>query len=250
MTTFSPPVRSRTAAAVAAIALQLVIGYALVTGLTVRIPAFIANEIKVFDVAVPPPPQPVIKPAPRPHRAKPAGAAAPPHARATPTPVVAPPLEIRLPPPPPLIVTAPLAGIGADAAAGASDRGQGTGAGGQGSGSGSGESGNGTGSGGSPSRWLRGELSGRDYPRAAKVAGIEGNLTTRYVIGTDGRISACSVTVSSGNADLDATTCRLAVQRFRYAPARDARGRAVPDIVTDDHHWVIGPPDPADGPRS
>lgn len=243
MTTVSPDARSRAVAAFVAVSLQALLGWVLLTGLSGRIARVVEADLKVFDVA-PPVPPPTPKRVPVRHAARrPSGAAAPPHARATPTPVVAPMPEIRLPPPPDPVVAAPLPALGADAAAGAADAGQGTGAGGAGDGRGSGSGGTGTGSGGSPARLLRGAITGRDYPREAKAAGLEGNLTTRYLVDPHGRIARCYVTVSSGSAVLDAATCRLVIDRYRFAPARDAAGRPVADTIYEDHGWRISPAD-------
>ncbi|MBV8971608.1 MAG: TonB family protein [Sphingomonadaceae bacterium] len=238
MTTFASDTRSRAVAAGLAIALQLLIGWALITGLSGRVVRAVEADLKVFEVALPPPPPPP-KPVPVRHAARrPSGAAAPPHKRATPVPVVAPPPVITLPPVP-AITAAPLPALGPDPASGAADAGNGTGAGGQGNGRGSGSGGNGTGSGGVRARWLRGEITGRDYPPEARAAHIEGNLTTRYVVDTRGRVARCYIAESSGSDLLDATTCRLAIQRLRFAPARDAAGNAVEDEVYEDHGWRI-----------
>jgi protein TonB len=70
-------------------------------------------------------------------------------------------------------------------------------------------------------------------------AGIGGTVYMRFVVGTNGRVTDCSVTRSSGNVELDETTCRLIMQRFRYEPTRDAKGRAVPDVVTGEHVWSV-----------
>ncbi len=234
----TPNLSSRAVAAIAALALQLLIGWVLITGLSGRVVRTIEADLKVFEVA-PPPPPPASKPVPVRHAARrAAGAAAPPHKRATPTPAVAPVPIIKLPPPP-AIIAAPLPALGSDPAAGAADVGEGTGAGGQGNGRGSGSGGNGTGSGGTRARLVRGEISGSDYPPEAKAAHIEGNLTTRYLVDARGRIERCYVTESSGSDLLDATTCRLAIKRYRFDPARDAAGNRVADEVYEDHGWRI-----------
>ncbi len=103
------------------------------------------------------------------------------------------------PRPRPSIPVAPVAALGTDSAAGAADAGTGTGAGGEGNGRGAGAGGNGTGAGGTPARLIRGAITDRDYPPEARRAGIEGNLTTRYLVGPDGRIERCYVTESSGS---------------------------------------------------
>ena len=234
----APDRRSRLIAAAAAVTLQGLLGWVLLDGLSGRIARVVAADIATFDVAPVPPPLP--PPVPVRHAARrPSGAAAPPHARATPTPVVAPLPEIRLPPPPPLIAVAPVAALGTDSAAGAADAGGGTGAGGAGTGRGAGSGGDGTGAGGTPARLIRGAITDRDYPPEARRAGIEGNLTTRYTVGPDGRIDRCYVTVSSGSELLDAATCRLVIARYRFAPARDGRGRPVEDTVYEDHGWIM-----------
>lgn len=240
MLTLSPETQRRAGGAVAAITLQALIAWALITGLSVRIAPSVESVLAVFNIAVPVVVQPK-RPKPPLAKRRPSGASAPPHVRAKPTPVIAPVPKIRLPPPPPLIIAAPVVAFESDTAAGASDRlGPGSGAGGEGNGLGSGNGGPGTGGGrGTRAEWVRGELSGRDYPRAARDAGVEGGLTTRVTVDTSGRVADCVVTVSSGSALLDETTCRLIRQRYRYAPARDASGRPATDIVDDDHHWGI-----------
>jgi hypothetical protein len=62
-----------------------------------------------------------------------------------------------------------------------------------------------------------------DFPQgversAAKPVGF------KLTVGSEGRVSECLVTSSSGNAAIDSTTCRLMRSRTRFAPARDARG--------------------------
>jgi protein TonB len=216
--------------------------YALINGLAVKIPAPIGDDLKLFGIAPEPPPAPLEKVVRHRRSRIPEGAASPPNLRAKPTEIVAPPPVLPLVVPPP-VVTALIAGPGSDPSAGASDvRGPGTGSGGVGTGTGSGGNGNGEGAGDgdeTPPRWLRGRIKDSDYPRAAGEAGNSGTVSVRYAVGRDGRVSGCAVTRSSGSKELDETTCRLIEQRFRYAPSRDAHGRAVPSIVVEDHDWVI-----------
>ncbi len=243
--TFTPNRRSRVAAAAGAIALQLVVGWVLITGLSGKLVKRLTEDIKVFDVAQPPVPKPLVVPVKVAIR-RPAGAAAPPHARATPTQVVAPVPVIRLPPPPPLVIAAPVAATGAESSSGAATTGQGTGAGGQGDGRGAGSGGDGTGAGGTPARLIHGAITGRDYPPEARRAGVEGKLTTRYDIDAKGRITRCYVTAPSGSDLLDAATCRLVITRYRFAPARDGAGTPVEDTIFEDHGWRITPDAPGE----
>lgn len=168
------------------------------------------------------------------------GAASPPNLRSQATPVVAPPPIVQPLQPPPIPV-ALNSGIGTAPVAGAADvRGPGSGSGGQGDGTGSGAEGDGDGDGGDvPPRLLNGRLKNSDYPRAAADAGAEGTASVQYTVGANGRVSNCRVTRSSGNDELDRTTCRLIVERFRFAPSRDANGNAVDADIVEEHSWSI-----------
>ena len=80
-----------------------------------------------------------------------------------------------------------------------------------------------------------------DYPPEAAAAGQEGTVCFRVTIGTDGRVRACDIVVSSGSASLDATTCRLAAERFRFRPALSASGAAVEDHMVTMVTWRLSP---------
>jgi protein TonB len=41
-----------------------------------------------------------------------------------------------------------------------------------------------------------------------------------------------------GVPELDALTCRLIMQRFRYRPSTDRYGRPIPDTVDGEHEWI------------
>jgi protein TonB len=60
-----------------------------------------------------------------------------------------------------------------------------------------------------------------DYPADALSAHEEGSVRIHVVTGSDGAVSDCSVTLSSGHPSLDAATCAIARARFRFVPARD-----------------------------
>ncbi|HEX9946834.1 MAG TPA: energy transducer TonB [Allosphingosinicella sp.] len=233
--------RERIGSTIAVAALHAALGYLLLAGFAITVPIASDPVIKLFDVAPPPLPPPEGKPVPAP--AKPAareGAASPANLKARPSPVVPPPPRIRLDPPPTLpAATAPA--DGPQAAAGASDRpGEGSGGGGSGAGSGSGRSGPGRGGGGgvaTGARLVAGRITDSDYPRSASRSGATGTVVVHLSVGLDGRVSACRLARSSGSADLDEATCRLARERFRYSPARDSQGRAVADTVGWKQIW-------------
>ncbi|BCA61740.1 hypothetical protein HMP09_0974 [Sphingomonas sp. HMP9] len=242
MTVTQPRTRDRIGAAVGAVLLPGVLGYALLNGLVVPMPAAVTDALKVFGVAPPPPPPPVekVRPRPSPSR-KPQGAASPPNLKSKATEVVAPPPVVPVMVPPPVVV-AEKAGLGAQATAGASDvRGPGTGSGGIGNGTGSGGYGDGDGGGGeeTPPRWRKGRLKDSDYPSDAPRTGIRGVVSVRYVVQVSGRVSDCRVTRSSGSGVLDSLTCRLIEQRLRYDPSLDAAGRPVESTIVQDHYWTI-----------
>ncbi|WP_026439742.1 energy transducer TonB [Acidocella facilis] len=69
-----------------------------------------------------------------------------------------------------------------------------------------------------------------DYPRAAILAGEQGVVRFRLIVGPDGRVERFELTQSSGYADLDASV-RTAALSWRYQPATRG-GVEVPSIVT------------------
>ncbi|WP_240700029.1 energy transducer TonB [Sphingomonas gei] len=238
----------RARAGLAAAALTAALGYALVAGLALGRGATPAAALQIFEVGPEPPPPPREKL--RPHQVRSSrreGAASPPNLRSEPTEIVAPAPVMPVPSP---VIAAPIAGVGSDPSAGSADIiGPGTGSGGEGNGRGSGGGGDGDGDGGTETapRQIRGDLRDADYPPGAAEAGIGGTVSVRYYVETDGHVSDCDVTRSSGNAELDAATCGFIVRRFRFRPARDGRGRPVPAAIVENHSWMIHQ-EPAEAP--
>lgn len=240
--------RDRIKSGIAVAAFHALLGYAFVTGLGFDVTRSVGSELKLFDVADEVPPQPATPAPPEPARSEQAkpkdseGAASPANLRDTPSPVVAPPPEVRIEVPSP-VIAAPVAGAGNAASAGAAEvPGPGTGSGGEGNGLGSGAYGDGTGGGGHGggigARLIRGGIRGSDYPQAVGTVGL------RFVVTPKGRVRDCRVTRSSGNRDLDSTTCRLIERRFRYRPARDWAGNPIAQVVRGEHVWEVGPEPP------
>ena len=235
--------RDRLRSAIGVAIVHGLIGYALVAGLGFTRPVAFDEPLKLFNIPLVPPPPATPEPAPRIKADRPEGAAAAANLEARPRPVVAPTPRIRIEVAR-QIGAAPVAGTGPDTSAGASARpGPGTGAGGAGIGRGSGGSGTGPGSGGiaARARYVSGRIDDRDYPRAAYRDRTQGVVTARLTVATDGRVSRCVVTRSSGNAELDETTCRLIERRFRYEPARDAEGRPVVSDMGWRQSWWLEP---------
>jgi periplasmic protein TonB len=240
----------RIKAALPAVIIHALIGYALITGLKPGFSEAASENIKIFDVRPEtPPPPPEQPPLPPTEKSKqPEGAASPPNLKSKATQVVAPEPEIRLPVPPP-VVSAPAPSTGAESSSGAAEvPGPGTGSGGIGTGTGSGGSGFGPGGGGfgngngrgmTPPRQIGGRLYTSDYPVELQEAGVSGTVHVRYMVEVNGRVTNCTVTQSSGNALLDRTTCRLIEERFRYTPTKDPSGRPIRSNIVENHSWNI-----------
>jgi protein TonB len=79
----------------------------------------------------------------------------------------------------------------------------------------------------------------QDYPLSALRAGHEGTVRFELTIGTDGRVTGCRITESSGYSDLDRATCRLMEKRARFQPARDANGNPVEDTYRSFLDWKL-----------
>jgi protein TonB len=110
-----------------------------------------------------------------------------------------------------------------------------------GSGAGGGTGGNGYGAGeggGTDLELISGDITPRDYPKRLGNAGIGGTVSVSFTVLVDGRVTRCRVTRSSGVPELDALTCTLIEQRFRFRPATDRFGRPVSEVVDYDQDWV------------
>lgn len=228
--------RSRVRAAILAGTIEVAVAIALVNGLAASgtLPAA-SSLTSIFSVDPSPSPTP---PPPPPHeQSKASGKAAPPNSRSHAAAV----LTVPSPLPSLPIPAATRPALGMAPTNGAADRpGPGSGAGGAGNGTGSGGFGSGEGDGDDGAELIGGRITDGDYPDAAREARAQGTTQTEIAVDARGRGTGCRVTRSSGNALLDATTCRLALKRFRFRPARDAAGNAVPGSIFFDQKWEIG----------
>ena len=207
------------------------VGLILLNGLDLQVVRKASETIAAIALPAPPPPHEEPQPTPvQNEKASGKASAANKHAKAAP--VAAP--KPKLPPiTPPPVPAAPNPGTGSDASAGATPLpGPGSGAGGIGSGTGAGGSGSGTG-GGSKAVWRSGTIRDSDYPREAARAKVGGEVEVRFTIQPTGRVTGCRVTRSSGDASLDATTCGLIEDRFRFRPATNGAG----DPIASSYGW-------------
>lgn len=213
---------TRVTAAVIVAILMAVLGYAFVTGLAYQYVKKAAEKLNTFDVAPPPPPPPDEPPPPP-----------PPDQPQTPPPVVSPPPIVRNPNPPPVViqtVTTPPPRIDFTPKAAPP----------------------------APPppppapppkpsvatpaklRTNLGDIFTADlYPASARRDNIQGRVGITVVIGPNGRISSCSVSNSSGNSDLDSTTCRIAMRSMRYDAAKDANGTPIESTVRLGVKWQL-----------
>ncbi|WP_235302795.1 energy transducer TonB [Sphingopyxis sp. MWB1] len=199
------------------------VGFMLARGLDFAVVRKAGETITAIAIPAPPPPEP--PPPPQQPDDAASGAASAPNKRADPAPVLAAPS--KLPPVTPPVAAAPTPGSGDESSAGAApDPGPGTGAGGQGDGRGAGGAGSGTGGGTRPA-WRSGTIRDSDYPPLASRAKVGGDVEVRFTVQPDGRVTGCRVSRSSGDTAIDATTCRLIEQRFRFRPATNNRGEAI-----------------------
>ncbi len=83
-------------------------------------------------------------------------------------------------------------------------------------------------------------VSGAPSDRDNKHGQYRGSVVAQFTVGREGRVSNCSVVRTSGNAKLDALTCRLLEQRARFEPAQDSRGAAVPSDANATYVWGRG----------
>ncbi|MEA3050626.1 MAG: periplasmic protein TonB [Sphingomonadales bacterium] len=200
--------------------IHAILGYAFVTGLAYNVVKKVAADLKTFNVDEPPPPDE--KPPPPP----------PPNQPQTPPPIVAPPSIVRLntPPPPisvvqnappaPITLTAPPAPpmppappppppapVKVQPAKAKAN--------------------------------LASLFSDEDYPASAQRNGESGTTGFRLEVGSNGRVTGCQVTSSSGSAALDAATCRLLTSRARFTPAHDSSGQPTSDTYGGRITWRL-----------
>jgi protein TonB len=86
---------------------------------------------------------------------------------------------------------------------------------------------------------LVGLFSSDDYPNSALSANEQGTTAVRLTIGTDGRVSACDITQSSGSSALDNATCNILRRRARFSPAMDSNGQPTTDTYSQRITWKV-----------
>ena len=86
---------------------------------------------------------------------------------------------------------------------------------------------------------LQGLISGDDYPADAQRNDEQGSVRVTLAIGTDGRVTGCSVVGSSGSRSLDNATCRILRSRARFTPAKLSNGQPTTDSYSQTITWRL-----------
>jgi len=187
--------------AIAIVALiHVAIGYALVTGLAYSAAKQLVERVTAVDIEEPPPPEEDLPPPPEPDQAPPPPVAPPPPINIS---VAPPPIAVQtsIPPPAPPVRIIPPAAPPAPPAAPSQARGA------------------------SPDNqrsWAA--RIQENYPSRAIRDEVEGRVGVRVSIGPNGRVSACSVSSSSGSSILDDAACEGMNRYARFKPALDDAG--------------------------
>jgi len=218
-------------------ALHVLVGYALTSGMaTVLIPSTVEPEaLTVIELTPPVAPEPPPEPPPPPKQPEAERQGGGPVAPRPPSP--APKIENipipALPAPRPVILQVPPIATAGAVEAGEGEAGGGTG--GEGTGSGSGV---GTGEGFTDARQTKGRFRNSDFPPSARSAGRV-RIGVRYAVVPSGHVEQCEVIESSGWPEVDAMTCRVITERYRFRPARDGQGVAITKVMEEDYTWTL-----------
>jgi hypothetical protein len=86
-----------------------------------------------------------------------------------------------------------------------------------------------------PGTWM----TNGDYPVDAMLERREGTTGFRVTYGASGAPEKCEIVSGSGHADLDATTCRLVMERAWFRPGKDRAGKLVGGTYTNRIRWTI-----------
>jgi protein TonB len=201
---------------------HLLLAWAFITGLAQSVAKKVAQDLNVIDVQEPPPPpEKLPPPPPQPKNLPPPPVQTPPPLVTTNNPVVNPivappptPQPVFTPPAPPAPTPAPPPPPPppppAPPPVKLSPR-------------------------GNPSAWM----SDDDYPPSAIRDEAAGTAGYRLEVNEQGRVSGCTITQSTGNSALDATTCRLLTSRAKFTPGRDASGNSVGGIYPGRVTWRL-----------
>lgn len=193
---------NRVVAIVIVVLIHLALGYTLVTGLAYSATQKIIERVTTIDIEEPEPEPEELPPPPPPEEVMPPPPVAPPppiNVSVTPPqiqtvttpPPPAPVIPIAAPPPAPPPPPSQARGVRPDGQA----------------------------------RWA--SRIQQNYPSRAVRDGTEGTVGVSVTVGADGRVSACSVTSSSGSSILDQAACNGMERYARFDPALNDAGNPI-----------------------
>ena len=84
-----------------------------------------------------------------------------------------------------------------------------------------------------PGRWV----TDRDYRPRWMREGLTGSASFTLAIDAQGKVTACTITRSTGHEPLDSATCQLIRERARFDAARDATSKPVAGSYTGTITW-------------
>ena len=89
-------------------------------------------------------------------------------------------------------------------------------------------------------------FSSDDYPAEAMRKEETGTVAARISVDDKGKVTGCEVTETSKSPSLDAVTCSVFMERAKFRPALDAKGKAVAGSYTQRVRWMLpeAPPMP------
>lgn len=193
--------------------IHVAVGYALITGLAYSALKKAIEHVTTVDVNEPPPPPPETPPPPQPNQPPPPVAPPPPLNIS----VAPPPIQTQpnIPPPmPPAVIVPPPAPPAPPpprfTPKSATPK-------------------------GNPGSWATPD----DYPPRALREEREGVTGFSVTVGTDGRVTGCSVTRPSGSPDLDDAACKLITRRARFTPATNGEGQPTTGSYSNSVRWTI-----------
>lgn len=196
--------------------IHIVVGYTLVTGLAYSAAKQIIERVTTVDIEEPEP-EPTEEPPPPP----PEPDTAPPPPVAPPAPIninpAPPPIDTvpTIPPPAPIVTRIPPAAPPAPPPPRVQPKDPEPR--------------------GNPGNWA----TPNDYPRRALREEREGTAGFRVTVDSNGRVTNCQITRSSGHADLDEATCANITRRARFRPATDGNGDPTSGTYQNSVRWVI-----------
>ena len=199
----------RLSAIIAVAVLHVALAYALISGLAVKVARQVQEDLTVFDVEDEPPPPEEELPPPPPEVPVP-----PPPVVVTPPPPVViqrPTVAPRPPAPPPPAPPPPAPPPPPPSLAQAAQPR------------------------GNPGRWV----TPNDYPSASLRNEETGTASFRLTIGTNGRVTDCQITASTGFSRLDNETCRQLRRRARFRAALDDAGNPTTGSYSSQIRWEI-----------